>query len=166
MLFSNLEFIEGLHKNYLESPESVPKEWREFFEEQEKSQNSETIQQSPKEVQVIKLINAYRARGHLISKTNPVRPRKPRQNDLELSYFQLSGADLDTEFECAKELSLNKTSLRNIIRHLKKTYCGSIGVEYRHIPNSKIRKWLYKAMEPIANQSHYTKAQKIQIFKD
>ena len=59
-----------------------------------------------------KLIHAYRMRGHLIADTNPIRQRRKHKSDLELSYFSLDETDFDTEFECAKEIYLEKGNLK------------------------------------------------------
>ena len=161
------KYIEEVYNNFKKDSLSVPREWQDFFKGFEFAKNSIPNNNFDSlEVNVLKLINAYRARGHLISKTNPVRERKKRKDDLDLEYFNLSEKDLNKQFSIAKEITLNKTSLHNIIEHLKKTYCSSIGVEYRSIPNSDIRQWLYDVMEPVANQPYYNPQEKITIFEN
>ena len=120
-----------------------------------------------KEIAAVKLLNAYRARGHLKSTNNPVRPRKYRRYNLELDYFGLSEQDLDIQFDqLSKELNISSMKLKDIVDHLEATYCSNIGVEYRYIANSDIRFWLYRHMEPEANDPLYSKEEKVDILKD
>src|SRR5689334_8503284 len=110
------DYIDGLYKTYQQDPEAVDFGWRKFFEGFEFSQTypsengdgqatataakpagAPTI--SDKEVKVFQLIHAYRSRGHLRSKTNPVRERKDRHAMLDLKDFGLSEADLNTTFQ-------------------------------------------------------------------
>ena len=170
---SNGAFVEDLYQKYQLNPDSVDEGWKKFFEGYEfASQDSDIAPTKSyegsldsKEINVLKLINAYRTRGHLKSHTNPIRERRQHRTDLDLEYFSLTEADLDSEFEVAKELSIPKTSLRNIVEHLERTYCHALGVEFRHIRNPEQRQWLYGKMEPSANDPHYTKEQRKHILK-
>ena len=120
---------------------------------------------SSKEIAVSKLIDAYRTRGHLISKTNPVRTRREHKSDLSLSYFNLSDADLGTTFEAGKEIGLQNATLQQILDRLKETYCSSIGVEFMYCQNEKLREWIISKMEPIANRPTYSKEKQLQILE-
>jgi 2-oxoglutarate dehydrogenase E1 component len=100
-----------------------------------------------KEFQVARLITAYRNKAHLISNTNPIRKRKDRHANLDLKFFDLSESDLDKEFFAGEILRLGKTSLRNILRHVQKVYCGSIGVEYMYITEPEELKWFQRLFE-------------------
>ena len=72
-----------------------------------------------KEIAIVKLIQGYRSRGHLIANTNPIRKRRTHKSDLELDYFGLSEEDLNEEFESGKEIGIGKASLGKILDHLK-----------------------------------------------
>lgn len=100
-----------------------------------------------KEFQVARLITAYRNKAHLISNTNPIRKRKDRHANLDLKFFDLSESDLDKEFYAGEILRLGKTSLRNILNHVQKVYCGSIGVEYMYITEPEEMKWFQRLFE-------------------
>src|SRR6202008_3341818 len=101
---------------------------------------------------VIYLIFAYRMRGHLFTKTNPVRERRQYNPNLdELQFFGLSDADMDTVFQAGDEIGIGPAKLRDIIAHLKQTYCQSIGVEYKYIRSNKVTEWLEKKMEGCKN---------------
>jgi len=90
-----------------------------------------------KEFQVINLIDGYRHRGHLFTKTNPVRERRKYSPKLDIENFGLSQSDLDIDFEAGEVIGIGKTSLRKIIEFLENVFCDSIGVEYAYIRNPK-----------------------------
>ncbi len=170
---SNPEMIENLYKEYKDNPENVDEKWRAFFDGFDfystvQSQNPfQETQSSPmalKEIAVSKLIDAYRTRGHLIAKTNPVRERRHHKSDLQLSYFNLSNDDLNQTFEAGKEIGLQNATLSTIIDRLKLTYCDSIGVEFMHCQNEKLREWMISKMEPLSNHPNYSKEKQLQIL--
>jgi 2-oxoglutarate dehydrogenase E1 component len=164
---ANPEFIDSLYKQYIENPENVDPKWQQFFEGFKLGieSNNTGAQLTDKEVSVTKLIHAYRTRGHLIAKTNPIRQRRKHKSDLELSYFNLTEKDFETEFECAKDIKLPKSKLKTILEHLSKTYCGPIGAEFMYCSNEKLRHWLYKEMESCANTPTFEKKEKLDILK-
>ncbi|WP_375580355.1 2-oxoglutarate dehydrogenase E1 component [Marivirga tractuosa] len=141
-------YIEELYQSYKKDPQSVDDSWQKFFEGFEFSQKdfggngqaSET-RVSSKETQVRNLIQAYRMRGHLKSKTNPVRDRRPHDARISLEEFGLKQEDLKEEFSIGQEIGLGKASLKSIIEALDKIYIGSIGFEYMHIRDPKIVDW-------------------------
>lgn len=158
-------YIDELYKSYKDNPESVDYTWQKFFEGFEFSQqekklngsNGAVVTASPsahptdnisiKEIQVRNLIHAYRSRGHLKSKTNPVRPRKDRRALLDLADFGLSEADLDTEFEAGEALRMGKVSLRKIFDALNYIYEGTVGFEFMYIREPEILEWFKKKSE-------------------
>ncbi|WP_114782175.1 2-oxoglutarate dehydrogenase E1 component [Botryobacter ruber] len=159
-------YIDELYKAYQQDPESVDFGWRKFFEGYEFSsaygENGHVAEaaapataktakvvegESEKEVAVRNLIYAYRTRGHLRSKTNPVRERKDRKALLDLEDFGLTEADLDTVFQVGEVIGIGPASLRDIVAALKKIYECSIGYEYMYIRNPEIQKWLQQKIE-------------------
>ncbi len=149
-------FIEAMFQQYKSDPNSVEDGWRVFFDGFEFASTSmnghaegETSSSAinPKEFQVFSLIKGFRNRGHLLSKTNPIRDRRDRKPHLNLADFGLSDADLDTRFYIGKEVGLNNPTLRELIDHLNMVYCHSIGIEYHHIQDREKRRWLRTRME-------------------
>ena len=159
------QFIEDLYQQYLKYPDSIEPSWKSFFqgfdfalenygEEITVTQLANTAVSSgnvpdniEKEFKVINLINDYRRRGHLFTKTNPVRERRTYSPDLSIENYGLSKADLDTKFNCATETGMSgAATLADLIVHLERIYCNSIGLEYMHINNVEerdfIRKWI------------------------
>ncbi len=118
----------------------------------------------PKEFRVINLIHAYRTRGHLFTKTNPVRARRDYSPDLRIAHFGLEEADLDTVFEAGSEVGIGPASLRDIIGHLEETYCHSIGIEFMYIREPERWSWFKDHIE-LANRPVLSAAEKKQIFK-
>ena len=83
-----------------------------------------------KEFQVVKLINAYRSRGHLFTKTNPVRERRKYSPTLDIENFGLTKDDLNTVFDAGEIINIGPSTLSAIIEHFQRIYCNSIGIEY------------------------------------
>ncbi|MEA5045390.1 MAG: 2-oxoglutarate dehydrogenase E1 component, partial [Petrimonas sp.] len=119
---------------------------------------------SAKEIAVMSLITGYRRRGHLFTKTNPVRSRRQYSPTLDLENFNLSESDLDTEFEAGKEIGIGRATLREIVDHLSETYCKSIGVEYRYMTKPEIVQWLQQKMEGSRNRETLSKEKKLHIL--
>lgn len=144
--------IEQLYTNYLQDPESVEKGWRTFFEGFEFARtNFEDTGEIPENVQkefmVINLIAGYRGRGHLFTHTNPVRERRKYTPTLDLENFGLSEADLNTVFLAGSEIGIGPATLKDIVNHLKETYCASIGIEYMYIRHPERVDWLRDKIE-------------------
>ena len=157
---SNAEvgYVDQLYQNYKKDPSSVDVTWQKFFEgydfsSQRYGANGGTATAatedtlSIKETQVRNLIFTYRSFGHLASKTNPVRARRNHNVDFDHKAVGLSDADLDTEFDVASEISMERTTLRKIIDKLQAIYLGPIGWEYNFIGNDELRKWFFQKVE-------------------
>lgn len=150
-------YIESLYKDFLKDPETVDPNWIRFFEGFDYAVSSANGKQggtgtlSPeqitKEFSVYQLIQAYRKRGHLIAKTNPIRPRKDRHPHLDLKHFNLSETDLDQEFYAASFIDRPKTTLREIVSLLEKWYASSVGVEFLYIDDPEKREWIRSQVE-------------------
>lgn len=153
---ADVGYLDQLYQNYKKDPSSVDATWQKFFEGYEFSQQNGSNGQtsgggsdslSIKETQVRNLIFQYRSFGHLKSKTNPVRERRDHNVNLDYKSVGLTDADLDTEFDVAAEIGMQRSSLRKIIEKLDKLYLGPIGFEYNFIRNDEIRAWLYQKIE-------------------
>lgn len=158
---SHPAYIENLYTDYQKDPESIDIDLRKFFEGFDfalsngngKTNGTAVAEGLPqntqldKEFSVYRLIQAYRNKGHLIAKTNPIRERKDRHANLDLKYFGLDDKDLQTEFFAGKFTSLGKAKLQDIIHYLKKCYVGSVGVEFSSLNDSKKIDWIIDAAE-------------------
>lgn len=169
---SDVNAIEQLFIQYQNNPESVDKSWQDFFKgfefsrtNYEQSNDGIIPENVSKEFKVINLINGYRMRGHLFTRTNPVRNRRKYKPDMSLEVFGLSEKDLDTVFQAGNEIALGPAKLRDIVAHLELTYCNSIGAEYMFIRNPELLKWLETRMESSKNIPKFSKEEKSHILK-
>jgi 2-oxoglutarate dehydrogenase E1 component len=155
----NAAYIDSLYEDYKKDPESVDFGWQKFFEgfdfgrdaQAPVVQNTGTPEHFLKEINVLNMIDGYRTRGHLFTKTNPVRERRKYFPGKELETFGLSEADMDTVFNAGVEVGLGPAKLRDIRQLLEDTYCQSIGAEYRYIRNPIKIKWFEDRMESKRN---------------
>jgi 2-oxoglutarate dehydrogenase E1 component len=165
---ADVNAIDHLYKQYRQDPESVDLGWKKFFEGFEFAQTNfeeggEIPENFQKEFKVINLINGYRSRGHLFTKTNPVRERRKYSPTLEIENFGLSETDLDEVFQAGEEVGLGAATLRNIINHLELTYCQSIGIEYAYMRDPERIEWFKNKIE-ITNRPEFNKQRKLKIF--
>jgi 2-oxoglutarate dehydrogenase E1 component len=161
--------IDYLYKQYLSDPESVDIGWRKFFEGFEFAQtNFESRDEIPenfqKEFKVLNLINGYRTRGHLFTKTNPVRERRKYAPNLSIENFGLSDADLNTVFQAGEDVNIGPASLKDIIDHLELTYCQSIGIEFMYLRGPIRTEWFRNKIE-IKNRPVFNKERKLKLFE-
>ncbi|WP_259070007.1 2-oxoglutarate dehydrogenase E1 component [Mucilaginibacter sp. X4EP1] len=155
----NAAYIDSLYEEYKKDPESVDFGWQKFFEgfdfgrdaQAPVAENTGTPEHFLKEINVLNMIDGYRTRGHLFTKTNPVRERRKYFPGKELETFGLSDADMDTVFNAGVEVGLGPAKLRDIRQLLEDTYCQAIGAEYRYIRNPIKIKWFEDRMESKRN---------------
>lgn len=166
---SEIDSIEKLYEQYKVNSSSVDIQWQKFFEGFEfaqkhfpnSTQGSEWVD---KEFKVINLIDGYRKRGHLFTKTNPVRERRKYSPALAIGNFGLDTEDLEKTFQAGKNIGIGPATLKNIILHLETTYCHSIGAEYMFIRNPEILSWLQNRMESKKNTPEFSNSQKKHIY--
>jgi 2-oxoglutarate dehydrogenase E1 component len=178
-------FFADLYEQYTTNPDSVEPSWRSFFQGFDFAQanygtdevayqvaniasGNTTVQVSEKtqkEFNVLKLIEGYRTRGHLFTKTNPVRDRRTYAPDLAIENFGLSQADMNTVFDAAKMVNMQPSTLADIIKHLESVYCQSIGVEYMYIREPKVLEWIKNRLDVNDNQPKFSADQKKHILK-
>ncbi len=167
--------LDFLYSQYRENPNSVDESWGKFFEgvdfankQYSVKPTSGTTEAIPenvsKEFKVINLINAYRSRGHLFTRTNPVRERRQYTPTLDAENFGLSTSDLETVFQAGSLIGIGAAKLQVIIDHLKETYCSSIGVEYMYMRNQEAVHWIQTRMENSKGHAKFSKDEKLQIF--
>ncbi|MEX0886283.1 MAG: 2-oxoglutarate dehydrogenase E1 component [Phycisphaeraceae bacterium] len=113
---------------------------------------------------VDQLIRAYRVRGHIGAKLDPLGARDEEPAELSLAYHGLSEADMGRSFHTATMPGPDRRTLREIIDQLRSTYCGEIGVQYMHIDNIQVRQWLSELMESSQNQIELSRKEQVRIF--
>jgi 2-oxoglutarate dehydrogenase E1 component len=164
-------YFAELYDQYLINPEAVEPSWRAFFQGFEfgidKVDKGEfhVPENILKEFKVVKLINGYRTRGHLFTNTNPVRQRRAYTPNLDLTNFELSEDDLFEEFDAGEIIGIGRTSLQNIIIHLERIYCTSIGIEYMYIRTPERIKWIQDYLNNNDNKPILSNDERIHILR-
>ncbi|MFD1094332.1 2-oxoglutarate dehydrogenase E1 component [Salegentibacter chungangensis] len=176
-------YFAELYDQYLQYPDSVEPSWRAFFQGfdfgmQQNGVSGEVLENAPaqfeegevpehvvKEFQVIRLIDGYRTRGHLFTKTNPVRERRKYRPTLDIENFGLAEEDLDVVFNAGDILGIGPATLNNIIAHLETVYCDAIGVEYMFIRKPEEISWIQEKLNVNENHPKFDAEQKKQILK-
>lgn len=171
----NAALLEELYEAWKIRPEEVDPSWAAFFEGFElgcqlspESSSSRATDGAVrpavsgdqdyrlKQARVYNLLFAYRTLGHMKSTLDPLGMTIPEITDLELSNFKFTEADLDTVFDAGTLAEGGERPLREIVQILTETYCGNVGVEYMHIQNFTIRRWLRDKMEKCRNRPSFS----------
>ena len=172
---ANLDLVEEYQRLWRDDPNSVDESWRHFFEGYDLGAESLSPEAarygdaSPPAQQAVKavtrLVDAYREMGHNLADLDPLKlsPRRQTDEQLELANFGLSDADLDRDFY-SKLGQEHHGSLREILGVLRETYCRTIGVEFMHIRDLEIRRWLFERMEPVRNHPRFDIKKKRRII--
>ncbi|MBP0940409.1 2-oxoglutarate dehydrogenase E1 component [Pseudomonas alliivorans] len=184
----NAAYVEELYELYLHDPNAVPEEWRTYFQKlpadgssatdvshstirdhfvllaknqrraQPVSAGSVSSEHEKKQVEVLRLIQAYRMRGHQAAQLDPLGLwQRPAPADLSINHYGLTNADLDTTFR-AGDLFIGKeeASLREIHEALQQTYCRTIGSEFTHIVDSEQRNWFMQRLESVRGRPAFS----------
>jgi len=191
----NAPFVEQLYESWLENPQSVPAQWRDYFERLQllpapAGKGAQDVAHAPvieafaqrakqggarapapgtldrKQVSVIQLVAEYRFRGCLVADLDPLkRLPKPHIVELEPGYYDLGDADLDTVFNTGTFMGPEQAPLRDIIQHLRDTYCGTLGVEYMYLSSRAEKRWVQERLEPIRSRPSYSADEKKHILE-
>jgi 2-oxoglutarate dehydrogenase E1 component len=168
-------YIESLYQDFVQNPASVDPELKKFFEgfdfaianatangngKPATTTTADTVIPASqpsnvdwmKEIRAYRLILGYRNKGHLIAKTNPIRERKDRGANIDLSFYGFTDSDLDQQFQAGNLVGLGTTSLRNILAHLEKCYASHVGIEFKYISDQKKVDWLTNEIEKSMQQ--------------
>jgi 2-oxoglutarate dehydrogenase E1 component len=183
---ANLAWLEELHASWRKDPGTVDPGWDRVFREQERapsaaSSSAPAAAAAAEEVahqrRVDSLIWGYRDVGYLYAHLNPLAPTEGEQKNyytepahtyeqLTLAEFGLAEDDLDREFTAGRGFSHAKMKLADIIHALRETYCGHIAVEFLHIQNKAVRRWLIHEMESMRNRPAFDTAKKHILLED
>src|SRR5262249_28456926 len=164
----NLAALEAAYQRWQEDPSSVDASWRIFFEGFELGTARTSAPPFDAEAQtgIVRLIDAYRDLGHFVAHLDPLNERPATHALLELSEFGLEEADLDRTFDTSTFVGLPRARLRELLAVLRETYGRTIGVEYMHIQDTRIRRWLQERMEPRRNQPQMARRQKLRTLME
>jgi len=164
----NLNALEDAYRRWQDDPLSVDPSWRYFFEGFELGGACAALPAADTHCQtgIVRLIDAYRDLGHFLARLDPLSDQRTGHPLLELAEFGLDEADLDRTFDTNHFVGLPRATLRELLAALRETYCRTIGVEYLHIQDTRIRRWLQEHMEPRRNRPNFHRDKKLTILKE
>ena len=186
---SNVGFVEELYERYLSAPESVAPEWRNFFADgglaeldsanrafgptvkshsifSPAARAAEVRTATALQDRIDQLVRAFRFRGHHIARLDPLGQERPVPPELDPAFYGFTEADMDREFsvEGVGPKDQPRMKLRALLSNLRNTYSRSIGVEYMHIDDLVIRRWLQERMETSENRLQIPRETQIRIL--
>jgi 2-oxoglutarate dehydrogenase E1 component len=170
---ANLDLIEENYRRWQENSESVDSGWSAFFEGFELGdlpQRNGAVAGAPPgaepretqlQTRVDGLVYAYRTLGHTIALVNPLAEKRPENSSLTLRELGFNEKDLDLRVSSKFFLDNEEMTLREMIARLQKIYAGSIGAEFMHIQNTRIRNWVRHRLESRADK--YSTPRQVQV---
>jgi 2-oxoglutarate dehydrogenase E1 component len=185
-------YLESLYESYLDNPLSVPDDWKIYFDSLPKVNGSKKevshkeivnrfkeaeVNPSIKpgirssvnsnQIQVIKLIQAYRNRGHQKAKLDPLGLKPIRHcDDLDLSFYDLDKSNLSEVFDTdTLKIGKDSATLSEILQALEAIYCNTLGIEYNYISSLEERTWFQNRLEPNLGKLHFEPDEQKYILK-
>ena len=162
----NLDALEAAYQRWQHDPESVELSWRHFFEgfELGLARPAVLAADTAGQTGVIRLIDAYRSLGHLAARLDPLGDPKPDNPLLALGEFGFQEADLDRTVDGRHFRGTTDGTLRGLLDALRETYCRTLGVEYTHIQDTRVRHWIEERVEPRRNRPNFSRRQKLRVL--
>jgi 2-oxoglutarate dehydrogenase E1 component len=191
---ANAPFIEELYEAWLGDPQSVPQQWREYFDKLQGAggePSGRDVAHAPvieafarrakagaarpvpavagldrKQNSVLQLIAEYRFRGVFLADLDPLkRHERPRIAELDPAYYDLTDADMSTVYNTGTLIGPEQATLREIIKTLQDTYCGTLGVEYMYLSSRAEKRWIQERLEPVRSRPSYSADTKRHILE-
>ena len=192
---ANAPFVEELYEAYLDDPETVAPEWRRYFDQLQQEEGGRDVAHAPviesfirlarnkggvaagvagtqavklekKQVSVLQMINAYRFLGVRAADVDPLRRfDKPVIPELDPAFYGLGEADMDQMFNSGSLVGPEQMTLREILRAVRETYCGSIGAEYMYISDVQQKRWIQNRLEGNRSQPSFSNDMKIHLLE-
>ncbi len=188
----NNVFVESLYEDYLAQPASVSAEWRAYFDALQANQDAPAdvphsqvihafaalpsaagnatipanVELERKQVFVLQLINAHRFLGVRVANLDPLnRHTKPVIAELDPAHYGLSEVDMNTTFDTGSLVGGARMMLREILKLLRQTYCGSIGAEYMYMSDVAQKRWIQSRLESVRGLSGFDTAKRRRILE-
>ena len=185
---SSLTYVESLYLDYLKDPDSVSPEWQDYFLQIVESQtraggelHDPSLFRAPSmgagvvspiqldyailQERVERLIRNYRVMGHYVADIDPLGQPRPKVTELDPANCGLSEADLDRQVSTLSASGQNVRTVREVAQWMRNTYCRSIGVQFMHIDDMRVREWLQTRMEATENRIQLTREEQKRILK-
>ncbi len=185
---ASVAFVEELYEQFLRDASSVSSEWQDYFKQllngEARSSNprfgpkfkpssifnpansgaSPTVSPALIQDRVYQLIRLYRVRGHRIAQVDPLGTVPPTPKELEPEFFGFTEADMDLPVRSEAYQYEGPLTLRQLFKRLRNTYCRFIGVQYMHIDDLSVRRWLQRRMEATENRLQLTREEQLRIL--
>ncbi len=160
---ANAPYLEDLYNRYIDDPGSVDEQWRTYFQSLDRedpatlpppansgsTRKSMTEAGAAKQAAVLRMINAYRVRGHQKADSDPLKfYKRDEVLDLDPEFHGLTEVDFAQVFDTGSLAIADRMRLSDILSAVKNIYCGTVGIEYYYITNTRKRRWLQARIEP------------------
>ncbi|MER3443021.1 MAG: 2-oxoglutarate dehydrogenase E1 component [Meiothermus sp.] len=154
---ANLAYLEALFRDYQQNPSSVSPEWQGYFAGTlADGRLGNGLAAAPGSavlpadladflLRATRLVSAYRERGHLAARIDPLGRPRPAVPELEPSYHGLSAADLERPIPPG--LVSGAATLGEAVERLRERYTGSMGIEIGHLDDPEVRRWIEARIE-------------------
>src|SRR5690349_10331648 len=190
----NLAFVESLYEDYLREPSSVPLDWQEYFAQIAEGEfrfpkprfgasfrpfslfNPPSVapassrgrlagpELAAMQDRVYLLTRLYRVRGHRLAQVDPLGLPRPVPEELTPEFFGFTEADMDMPVYSETFQYDGPLTLGKLLERLRNTYCRSIGVQYMHIDDLSVRRWLQRRMETTENRLQLSREEQLRIL--
>ncbi len=176
---ANAPYLDDLYALYLENPQSVDEQWRSYFKRLDQGPPLATAVHYPapespglsavdaeKQGIVLRIINAYRVRGHQQADIDPLHllEREPVE-DLDPAFHGITEADLDEDFNTGSLMAPDRMRLSDILDTVRDTYVGTVGSEYMYITDTREKRWIQERLESVRGQYHFDSPQRLEILE-
>ena len=186
----SLAFMEGLYEDYLQDPNSVSQQWRNYFDGLHSndevdtrsfssgpsfsspsifngngvSANGSSMAAAALQDRVDQLVRLHRVRGHMIARLDPLERPRPHFAELDPEYYGFTETDLEKRFSSTTIAGPDTLTLREILAAMRETYCRTIGVQFMHINSTEKQDWLEERMESTGNHLEMSPEQQKKIL--
>ncbi len=173
---ANAPYLEELYARYVDDPQSVDRQWRDFFTSlqhhrleagAELSAESTVLSYSEAEKQgsVLRIINAHRVRGHQQAHLDPLGLIETEPvEDLDPEFHGLAATDMEQLFNTGSLAAPDRMKLKDILDLLRYTYCDTIGSEYMHIIDTQEKRWIQDRLESAQAHPQFAPEQRREIL--
>lgn len=168
----NSAYLSSLYQQYKCNPDSVGEKWQRVFRDMGQITSSTQTDETAiiNSIRALGLIRSYRVRGHLAANLDPLEIEKPKiHSELDPESYGFTPDDYDQPIYTGNVLAFG-SNLRTILEKLKKTYCGTVGVEFMHIQDPAQKNWIQERFENfirphVNHQKILTQLTKAELFE-
>lgn len=146
----NSEFLNTLYRTFQKNPDSIEEKWQRVFRDMGplNAENNRSEKDIIDSIRALMMIRAYRVRGHLAAKLDPLGIEKRKEHsELDPKHYGFTENDYDRLIYIDNVLGFERATLSAILERVRKTYCGSIGVEFMHIQDPEKKSWIQERIE-------------------